>query len=104
MVKIVGLTSEEKQDIAIYKTKGAKLEQILNIAKETFPKRLVDVGVLGNLIIIGEKDDVERSLNLNLKDREIHVRSLEALQDAIKLAEAYESKGYKEITVKKLYE
>lgn len=104
MVKVVGLTPEEKQGTALADLKRAKLEHIVNIAKETFPKRLVEFGILGHLMVIGEKYDVDTALNFDLKDGEIQIRRPEALQDALKLAGAYESKGYKEITVKKLYE
>ena len=103
MVKVVGLTPEEKQGTALAGLKKAKLERIVNIAKETFPKREVEFGYLGKLIVIDNNEKLGWGLRFDLKAREIQINTKDALDDALKLAGAYESRGYKEITVKKRY-
>lgn len=98
MVKIIGLTEEEIIE-------RQRLSKLVAITQQVFPEtRVRTLDNHYNYLSLNFPGDQGGEITVHLLTRnEIYVYNISHLNQAVKLAEAYERSGEQEFTVKKLY-
>lgn len=113
MVKVVGKGVEELARIEREKRLHEKGSKLSKIAKEVCGNNFSVISFLNSIHLNYNKERIEDEfgritdlyydLEVSVESNLIKVRKKEYLDDAIKLAEAYEADGESEFTVKKEY-